>query len=279
MIFFRKSSLFRISAGLSARRGFHRAVVQSARFCLRRMDHATPVVLPDGGVCGIPDVPAEKRPWYGNGFRCVHHAAFHPACHIILSGSLCGDLLSDRRERIRRNNLDSVGWLLMGASGWFKNEGLVYFGAMAMAVIIFHPPVRYRRLFSRIAVGLVLPAVWHLGCRLAGASLDGYLPPGQFCAHQFWAATCRMLQYMFCSPWQYAFLFPMALFSLLVNRRDNGNLKTLTVFVLFGVAAFSVIFSMSAAVDFDWHLKSAERLLWVPSLLLLREIAWLGSRD
>ena len=187
-------------------------------------------------------------------------------------------------ERIRRNNLDSVGWLLMGASGWFKNEGLVYFGAMAMAVIILHPPVRYRRLFSRIAVGLVLPAVWHLGCRLAGASLDGYLPPGQFCAHQFWAATCRMLQYMFCSPWQYAFLFPMALFSLLVNRRDNGNLKTLTVFVLFGVAAFSVIFSMSAAVDFDWHLKSAERLLWVPSLLLLlllllREIAWLGSRD
>jgi hypothetical protein len=43
--------------------------------------------------------------------------------------------------------------------------------------------------------------------------------------------------------------------------------------VLFAAVGFAVIFSLSAAPDFEWHLDSMERLLWVPSLFILRECA------
>lgn len=42
--------------------------------------------------------------------------------------------------------------------------------------------------------------------------------------------------------------------------------------VVFMLGCFGAIFSFSGAVDFAWHLDSAERLLWVPALLLVREI-------
>ena len=50
---------------------------------------------------------------------------------------------------------------------------------------------------------------------------------------------------------------------------------TVVVGVAIAVAGFAIIFSLSAAVDFKWHLDSLERLLWVPSLLALRESGWL----
>ena len=178
-------------------------------------------------------------------------------------------------ERIRKNRLDYIGWVLIGVSGWFKNEGLVYFCSVAMAVLVVPPHVGFRRLAVRVALGAVLPMAWHLGCRLAGASLDGYLPLDQLRIHQFAAAAYRAFQYMFCSAWQYAFLFPMAFVSLSVPRWRNSNLKTMVIGVLFAVVGFAAIFSLSVVPDFEWHLDSLERLLWVPSLFLLRECVWL----
>jgi len=174
-------------------------------------------------------------------------------------------------ERIRENRLDYIGWLLIGLSGWFKNEGLVYFGSVAMAVLIMSPHVGFRRLALRVAIGAALPIAWHLGCRMAGASLDGYLPIDQLQLHQFAAAAYRALQYMFCTAWQYAFIFPLALVLTLVPRWRNRNLTTMVMGTLFAVVGFLVIFSLSAALDFEWHLDSMERLLWMPSLFILRE--------
>lgn len=176
-------------------------------------------------------------------------------------------------ERVRENRLDCIGWLLMGASGWFKNEGLVCFCSVAMAVLVVSPHIGFRRLALRAVLGAALPTAWHLGCRLAGASLDGYLPVYEPRIHQFVAAACRALQCAFCSAWQYAFLFPLAFVSMLVPRWRNGNLTTVVIAVLFAAVGFAVIFSLSAAPDFEWHLDSMERLLWVPSLFILRECA------
>lgn len=174
-------------------------------------------------------------------------------------------------ERIRENRLDYIGWLLIGAAGWFKNEGLVYFCSVAMAVVVVSPHIGFRQLALRVALGAALPTVWHLGCRLAGASLDGYLPVDQLRMHQFVAAAYRALQYMFCSAWQYAFLFPLAFVFALVPRWRTSNMTTVVIGVLFSVAGFASILSLSAALDFEWHLDSMERLLWVPSLFILRE--------
>ena len=44
--------------------------------------------------------------------------------------------------------------------------------------------------------------------------------------------------------------------------------------ITFNVIAFAGIFALSAAPDFAWHLDSAERLLWIPALVLLRELAY-----
>lgn len=78
-------------------------------------------------------------------------------------------------ERIRRDPLDWAGWVVAGAAGWFKNEGLVYFASLAASVFLLIPSSRYR-LLSRLFCGAILPFAWHAGCRLAGASLDGYVP-------------------------------------------------------------------------------------------------------
>ena len=174
-------------------------------------------------------------------------------------------------ERVRDNRLDCIGWLLIGASGWFKNEGLVYFCSLATAVLVVSPHIGFRRLSLHVAFGAALPIAWHLGCRMAGASLDGYLLLGQLRIDQFLSAVYRALQYMFCLAWQYAFLFPLALGLVLARRWRNGNLMTVVIGVMFAVAGFAVIFSLSAALDFEWHLDSMERLLWMPSLIILRE--------
>lgn len=174
-------------------------------------------------------------------------------------------------ERVRDNRLDSIGWLLIGASGWFKNEGLVYFCSLAMAVLVVTPHVGFRRLALRVAFGAVLPMAWHLCCRLAGASLEGYLPLAQLRTDQFVAAAYKTLQCMLGSAWQYAFVFPLAAVSMLVWRWRNSNLATVVLGVTFAVVGFSFIFSLSASPDFEWHLDSMERLLWVPSLLVLSE--------
>ncbi len=181
-------------------------------------------------------------------------------------------------ERIRGNKLDCIGWLLIGASGWFKNEGLVYFCSLSMAVYIISPHVGFRELVLRVALGAGLPMAWHLCCRLAGASLEGYLPFGQVRLHQFVAASYRTLQYMFFSAWEYAFMFPLAFVMTLASRWRNRNLMTVVVGVIFAVVAFVVIFSLSAALDFEWHLDSLERLLWVPSLFILRECGCILGR-
>jgi spore maturation protein SpmB len=45
------------------------------------------------------------------------------------------------------------------------------------------------------------------------------------------------------------------------------------VFAAAVLAAFAGIFAFSRAGDFEWHLASMERLMWLPALWLMREMA------
>ncbi len=174
-------------------------------------------------------------------------------------------------ERIRAKNDDYLGWIIIGVAGWFKNEGLIYFCSLALAVLMMTPRKEIRKLLTRIALALVLPLVWHLGCRWCGASLDGYLPLGVMRYSQLIEAFKIAIEYMFCSPWLYAFIYPLSFIALILPHWRSRNLITIMMSVIFSVIAFAFVFSLSDAINFEWHLMSLERLLWVPSLMLLRE--------
>lgn len=177
-------------------------------------------------------------------------------------------------ERIRHDSLDWFGWLVMGAAGWFKNEGLIYFGSLALAVLLLSPSGSRIRLLPRLVCGALLPVAWQCGCRLAGASLDGYVPLCQMSIAKGFAAFARMARYALLEPWRYGFAFPLGV--VLLSRRSRREAPALWMAclgVVFMLGCFGVVFAFSGAVDFDWHLDSVERLLWVPALLLVRHTA------
>lgn len=176
-------------------------------------------------------------------------------------------------ERIRRDSLDWIGWILVGAAGWFKNEGLVYFASLAFSVFLLIRSGSRRRLLLCLSCGAILPFAWHFGCRLAGASLDSYVPMLQARVANGVAAIVRTSQYALQAPWRYGFAFPVALAFLgWRSRREAPTLWMACLGVVFSLVCFGAIFSLSGAADIEWHLDSIERLLWVPALLIMREI-------
>lgn len=174
-------------------------------------------------------------------------------------------------ERIRSDRLDWSGWFVLGAAGWFKNEGVIYFCALAAVWLMGTPTREWRCLMPRLPCGALLPLVWHIGCRCAGASLDGYHALAQLDVGKAFSAVAEILRYAFGHAWTYAFIFPLALVVMVRCGHDMYRLRSVMCTVLLACAGLVVIFSLSDAVDFDWHLESIERLLWVPALLLIRE--------
>ena len=174
-------------------------------------------------------------------------------------------------ERLREDGVDPVGWLLLGASGWFKNEGLVYL--LAIWLVLNFARLGKATAWRNLAIAAALPAAWHVWCRLHGASLDdfgAFLRPDIM---QAWSAVARMCRYAFAKPWLYGFAFPAALATLAVpGWRSPGIYRALAVSGLCAVL-FACIFAASQSPHLDWQFKSLERLLWMPSLLLLREMA------
>lgn len=175
-------------------------------------------------------------------------------------------------ERIRNDHTDWIGWLVLGAAWWFKNEGLVYFVAIMIAISCCARDDLYS-ILVRAACGLAMPMTWFVGCRIAGGSLDGYLPLWQVSFSKFLTAAARLLRFSFMESWKYGFVLPTALL-LPVLLRFGVSSRLMLALSFFGLSgfAFVVIFSLSSAVDFDWHLDSMERLLFVPSLVLAREV-------
>ena len=180
-------------------------------------------------------------------------------------------------ERVRRGDNDLWGWLLLGAAGWFKNEGILILPACWVAVRVFHGRVSASIMW--LLAGLALPVAWHVGCRLAGGGVYDFAPIWEPDRQHAFAATQYVFRLAFVEPWRYGFIWPLAVLGGILTiwrcfRKDNRVLRTFAEACLAAIllaVAFVGIFSLSRAGDFEWHLNSMERLLWLPSLLLVRE--------
>lgn len=85
--------------------------------------------------------------------------------------------------------------------------------------------------------------------------------------------VCCML-----SPWQYGFVFPLALLCAFMGMARSRNFRVVGTAVVVSMFAFCAIFSVSGASDFRWHLESMERLLWVPAVMLMQELTARNNR-
>ena len=187
--------------------------------------------------------------------------------------------------RIRRGRGVLSGWILIGAAGLFKNEGsvlcLVCWAALRLTDGRRTAPLR------GLLAALVLPCAWQVGCRLMGGTLYDFAAPWQPDFARLWTAAVFAFRAAFLRPWDYAFAWPFAalLLAFAPFRRlfaakcaNERGLRAAAVAAFSASVAFVYVLSLSRAPDFDWHLSTAlPRLLWVPSLLLLVEIAALCS--
>lgn len=173
---------------------------------------------------------------------------------------------------VRRRPLDSTGWIVMGMSGWFKNEGLVYFCSMALPMLYYCPSGSRYALAKRILCAMALPIAWHVGCRLHGAVLDGYVPISEASVVKGFAALRKIFECAFCKPWLYSLAFPLTLVTILTRQSHWQLSRVAGMGAGISICLFCFIFSLSGAEDFAWHLDSVERLLWVPALLLLHAV-------
>ena len=176
---------------------------------------------------------------------------------------------------------DWCGWIVMGASGLVKVEGVVIFGAMSFAILICNlirvggAMSKWHVLFSigsRAAVAAIVPIAWFAAVGCAGASFYDYALDSVDIG-KFLDAFAYMLYCAFVDAWQYAFIYPLMAIALIQGvvhkKRLPSRLIVAFVFVPLCLLGFASIYSLSTANDFEWLLKtSADRLLWTPGILL-----------
>lgn len=189
-------------------------------------------------------------------------------------------------ERLRSGRNDIPGWMLVGAAGFFKNEGLVFL--LVLWLVLRLRPGRIAALWRGLLAGAALPVLWHVSCRLAGAQLYDYAPIWRVDFGQGALALGQAFKLAFAEPWRYGFVYPLAgcaaVLALVAGRRRPGlrlspSLGVALAFSGLCWLAFAAIYALSAAPDFGWHLRSSlPRLLWIPAILLLRELA-AGARN
>ncbi len=180
-------------------------------------------------------------------------------------------------ERVRDGR--SYSWLLLGAAGWFKNEGVFFLIAAWLAWRIIEGSRRARA--RDLACAMALPLAWHVGCRIAGASLNDYVAPWRFSLLRGLRAFGESLKLAFLRPWDYCFAYPAAVVVALIPsvRRQSRPLVAALLFATFAIAAFCLAYACSTANEV-WHIStSLPRLLWTPALILAREFAAICNRN
>ena len=173
-------------------------------------------------------------------------------------------------ERLRDGDNDFTGWLLLGAAGWIKNEGVLILPACWFVTRVFRG--RSSASFMGLLAGLAVPIAWHVGCRMAGGGLYDYGALWQLDGRQALLAAGRIVRLAFRTPWLFGCVYPLAVLGWFLPsmRTRTFAIASATAFLL--LVSFVGIFAISRAGDFDWHLASLERLLWMPALLLVREM-------
>ena len=174
-------------------------------------------------------------------------------------------------ERVRDGRWG--GWLLLGATGWFKNEGLMFLLAAWLAWRIVEGS--RRAALRDLACAMALPLAWHTGCRIAVESLNDYVAPWHLSPLRGLRALLEALRLAFARPWAYGFAYPVAVVAALLPsvRRQSRPLVAALLFAAFSMGAFCLAYACSTANE-AWHIStSLPRLLWTPALILARELA------
>ena len=178
---------------------------------------------------------------------------------------------------VHRRGYNLIGWVLIGASGWIKNEGLLILIASWIGVRVVYGR-KLATLKALLLAGLI-PVCWHVAVRVCGAKLFDYANPWQVDWTRGIKAFLYTLNYFFLSPWEsgfvaYLFCFLLAMGLLRLRKLRKRKEMCFTALVS-GILMFVYfyVFSVSRAQDFDWHLESAlPRLLCFPILLLARSV-------
>lgn len=186
------------------------------------------------------------------------------------------------------------GWILLGASGLFKVEGLVLLLAVWVAFgidSILRGGVlrsgfvcrKFLAWITRLVFASFAPLLWIVGCHFAGARFYDYAPFWNPDFAKFCDALCYLAKMAFEEPWRYGFAYPLAtaIVALTFVRKHIAAewraISTLSIsasVALISLVLFASIYSLSRAPDFGWHLwSSAARVLWIPSLFVLIECA------
>ena len=154
---------------------------------------------------------------------------------------------------VHRRGYNLIGWVLIGASGWIKNEGLLILIAswIGVRVVYGRKPATLKAL---LLAGLI-PVCWHVAVRVCGAKLFDYANPWQVDWTRGIKAFLYTLNYFFLSPWEsgfvaylFCFLLAMGLLRLRKLRKRKEMCFTalvsgISMFLYFYV--FSVIFISS----------------------------------
>ena len=189
-------------------------------------------------------------------------------------------------KRLQENRTDRRGWVLIGAAGFFKTEGLILLSVAWTVYMVCEIRCSkgtreainvFRSGVGRFAAAAAAPAAWHIVCRLAGAMFYDYAPVWSPDWSKFRLALGYLLKLAFLEPWRYGFAYSVAALVLalpLICRKPHwhppSGLRAAAIAALVCLATFAFVYSLSLAPNFDWHLRtSAARLLWVPSLPIL----------
>ena len=147
------------------------------------------------------------------------------------------------------------GWLFVGLSGLFKNEGILFTALLFAARAI--ETRRTLRDAPAFLAGLAPALAWLAITRALGASLPDYAPLWAPDGARLLAAAGEILRRAFLAPWETAFAFYLVPALAWRARRPAPAL-----FLLLCLPAFAWIYSLSRA-DLGWHLwSSLPRLLW-----------------
>ncbi len=164
-----------------------------------------------------------------------------------------------------------VAWLLLGLAACFKNEGFLFYAAMAASLVVCGRREAFR--LQWVFCGLLLPAAWQAYARYAGGGLDGFEWHGaSVFLSQTWAAAALTARCMFVEFDSGLWLIPLAIAAVVVGawRRDRRfavHEKAGLVFVAISLVMVFCVYGCCEAETFGWHLDSSiRRLLWTPAV-------------
>ena len=170
---------------------------------------------------------------------------------------------------------DGIGWSLLCAAAWFKNEGFVL--VLAAAISLWLCGEGGKASIRVVILASLPPVLWFLGVRLAGEGLPDTAPVWNPSAGGPVLAAGWFWRNAILRPWSYAFVFPAgaALAATAVCRRVRPSSADL--FLLLSTAGLLSVYAFSRAASPLWHVAtSLPRLLWPPAVLF---VFWKGTRE